>query len=88
MAIKRRNDNGTGYAVSTDVGGTVVNFTPGTFIDVESIDVTAAVPAGGQPRTALYDFVDVPNPTSFKVLLYDLNGNRVSGSFSWSAKGV
>lgn len=88
MAIKRRNDNGTGYAVSTDVGGTVVNFTPGTFIDVESIDVTAAVPAGGQPRIALYDFVDVPNPTSFKVLLYDLNGNRVSGSFSWSAKGV
>ena len=88
MAIKRRNDNGTGYANASDVGGTTVNFTPNTFIDVESIDVTAAVPAGGQPRIALYDFVDTPNPTSFKVLLYDLNGNRVSGSFSWSAKGV
>jgi predicted phage tail protein len=88
MAVKLRNDNGSGYAVSTDVGGTVVNFTPGTFIDVNSINVTAAVPAGGQPIIALYDFVDIPNPTSFKVLLYDLNGNRVSGSFSWSAKGV
>ena len=54
------------------------------FIDVQSITVT---PRGTVPRIAIYDFLDAPYPTSFKVLLYDTNGNRVSGPFSWSAKG-
>jgi len=31
--------------------------------------------------------VDAPNPTTFKVLLFDKDGNRVSGAFSWSARG-
>jgi hypothetical protein len=33
------------------------------------------------------DFADVPNPTGFKVFLFDGSGNRVSGDVSWSAKG-
>lgn len=82
--VKLKNDAGTVAAVSTDVGGTVVPFNV-DFVDVGSITVT---PSGTVARIAIYDFVDVPNPTSFKVLLFDTSGTRVSGNASWSAKGV
>jgi predicted phage tail protein len=81
---KLRNDFGTATANAGDTGGTTVNFTI-NFVDVEAISVT---PSGTVPRIAIYDFVDAPNPTSFKVLLFDTSGNRVSGAFSWSARGV
>lgn len=81
---KLRNDSGTGTAVSTDSGGTVVNFNI-AFVDVDSISVT---PLTTSAVIAVYDFVDVPNPTSFKVLLFNTSGTRVSGNFSWSARGV
>ena len=81
---KLRNDSGTGTANSSDSGGTVVNFNI-AFVDVDSISVT---PATTSAVIAVYDFVDVPNPTSFKVLLFNTSGTRVSGGFSWSARGV
>lgn len=81
---KLRNDFGTGTANAGDTGGTTVNLNI-NFVDVEAISVT---PSGTTPRIAIYDFVDAPNPTSFKVLLFDTSGNRVSGAFSWSARGV
>ncbi len=82
---KIRNDAGTGLANPGDTDGTVVNFNI-PFIDVISISVT---PSGTtQPRYAVYDFVDVANPTSFKVLLFNSSGTRISGDFSWSARGV
>ena len=82
---KIRNDAGTGVANAGDTAGTVVNFNI-AFIDVMSISVT---PSGTtQPRYAVYDFVDVANPTSFKVLLFNSSGTRISGDFSWSARGV
>lgn len=84
MDAKLKNDAGTATANSADSGGTTVNFNV-SFVDIESITVT---PLGTSARIAVYDFVDVPNPTSFKVLLFDTAGNRVSGTVSWSAKGV
>jgi predicted phage tail protein len=83
---KIRSDSGNGTASATDSGGTVVNFalTPG-FVDVDSITVT---PAGVTAVTAVYDFTDVPNPTFFKVLLFNPSGVRINGAFSWSARGV
>lgn len=84
LDTKLRNDSGNGTANSADVGGTVVNFNY-AFIDVASIAVT---PAATSAVIAVYDFVDVGNPTSFKVLLFNTAGARVSGSFSWSARGV
>ena len=83
LSGKLKTDSGAGSAVSTDSGGTTVLFTTG-FIDVQAIVVT---PAGTAARYAIYDFADVPNPTSFKVLLFDSAGNRVSGDFSWTARG-
>jgi hypothetical protein len=82
--VKLKNDAGTATANSSDSGGTTVNFNV-SFVDVESITVT---PKGTAARIAVYDFVDAPNPTSFKVLLFDTAGNRVSGDVSWSVKGI
>lgn len=81
---KIRNDTGVGTANASDSGGTVVTFNV-AFVDVQGISVT---PSGTTPRIAIYDFVDAPNPTSFKVLLFDTSGNRVSGGFSWQARGT
>ena len=81
---KLRNDAGTGTANSGDSGGTTVNFNV-PFVDVQSIIVT---PTTTSAVLAVYDFLDAPNPTSFKVLLFNTSGTRVSGSFSWSARGV
>ena len=81
---KLKTDAGTGTANSGDTGGTTVTFNS-VFTDIEAITVT---PLTTSPVIAVYDFVDVPNPTTFKVLLFDTTGTRVSGTFSWSARGV
>jgi len=81
---KIRNDAGTDTANSGDTGGTTVTFNV-AFMDVQSITVTPLATSG---VVAVYDFVDSPNPTTFKVLLFDTSGTRVSGSFSWNARGV
>lgn len=83
LDTKIKNDMGNGTANSGDSGGTTVNFNV-TFVDIESITVT---PIGTTARIAIYDFVDAPNPTSFKVLLFDTSGNRVTGPFSWQSRG-
>lgn len=84
LNVKLRNDAGSGTANAADAGGTEVNFNV-AFVDVAAISVT---PAGTAARYAIYDFTDVPYPTVFKVLLFDALGNRVSGPFSWTARGV
>ena len=81
---KLLNDSGTGNAVSADSGGTAVAFNR-IFVDVSSISVT---PLATSAVTAVYDFVDASYPVSFKVLLFNSSGVRVSGAFSWSARGV
>lgn len=83
LNTKLRNDAGSGTAVSTDSGGTQVNFNV-PFIDIQSIAVT---PNSTQAYIAVYDFVDTANPTGFKVLIYDRNGVRVTAPFSWTARG-
>jgi len=80
---KLRSDAGTGTANSGDSGGTTVTFNV-AFVDVQSISVTPVSTTG---VIAVYDFLDAPNPTSFKVLLFNTSGTRVSGGFSWSARG-
>lgn len=81
---KLKNDSGVGTANAADSGGTAVAFNV-PFIDIDSISVT---PLATSPVVAVYDFVDTPNPTSFKVLLFNGSGVRISGTFSWSVRGV
>jgi len=45
-------------------------------------------PLGTTPLTAIYDFVDTPYPTSFKVLVFNSAGTRVSATVSWTVRGV
>jgi len=82
--VKLRNDAGVATADSADTGGTVVNFNV-AFLDVQSITVT---PLSTTAAHATYDFTDVPNPTSFKVFVWDAAGGRITKDVSWSAKGV
>ncbi|HFD81042.1 MAG TPA: hypothetical protein ENK05_11740 [Gammaproteobacteria bacterium] len=83
LDVKLKNDAGDGVANAADTGGTTVTFNR-QFIDITSLTVTAK---GTSSVTAVYDFVDAPYPTDFSVYLFDSSGNRVSGEFSWAAKG-
>jgi hypothetical protein len=80
---KLKNDAGTSAVLGADSGGTVINFNI-AFIDITSLTVT---PQGTTQLTAVVDFTDAPNPTSFKVLLFNSAGSRVDGTVYWSAKG-
>lgn len=84
ISSKAKNDSGNAVSIATDVGGTLVNFNT-NFVDINALTVT---PKGTTPIIAIYDFVDVPYPTSFKVLLFNTSGSRVTAEFSWTAKGV
>lgn len=84
ISSKAKNDSGSSVSIATDAGGTVVNFNT-EFIDINSLTVT---PKGTTPIIAIYDFVDIPNPQFFKVLLFNTSGSRVTAEFSWTAKGV
>jgi hypothetical protein len=83
LDAKLKNDGGSIYANSGDASGTQVNFGV-TFIDITSLTAT---PSGTSLLTAVVDFTDAPNPTGFKVYLFDSSGNRASGTVFWNAKG-
>lgn len=80
---KSKGDAGMVTCNAADSGGTQVLFNV-PFVDVSSITVT---PQGTTPVISIFDFVDAPNPTGFKVLLFNQSGARVSGPASWSVKG-
>jgi hypothetical protein len=91
LDTKLKNQTGSINALSTDSGGTIVYLTedrlstgPKTFVDVQSITLAAN---STTPLYAVYDFVDAPSPLSFKVLLFNSSGTRVSGTVSYSVRG-
>jgi hypothetical protein len=85
VGVKEITERGTVDAVSTDSGGTTVTFAK-TFYDVSSIQVSAGTTNAYIP---VYDFVDVANPTSMKVLVFDrATGNRVSCPVSYIITGA
>ena len=62
-----------------------------TFTDINSITLTAYDDgdAGvGQAITAIYDFVDVPNPDYFTILCFDSAGRRVDATVAWKVRGI
>lgn len=91
LDTKLKSLTGSAYTAAGDSGGTTVYLTddklstgPKTFIDVESITVAAQ---GTTPLYAIYDFTDSYSPLSFKVLLFNSAGARVSGTVSYSVRG-
>lgn len=70
--------------VTLDPNGTPAAFNV-SFVDVQSITVT---PGGTSASIAVYNFVDAPNPTGFKILQFNTSGTRIAGTVGWSVKGV
>jgi predicted phage tail protein len=70
--------------VTLDPTGTPAAFNV-SFVDVQSITVT---PGGTSASIAVYNFVDVQNPTGFKILQFNTSGTRIAGTVGWSVKGV
>jgi hypothetical protein len=65
------------------------------FVDVQGINVTpngngvnSSGGNAGRKIIAVVDFVDAPNPTGFKVFLFDTDGNPVGGKFTWQCRGT
>lgn len=100
--IKQKTLSGSANAVYSDTGGTIVYLTDNrlstgikTFKDVQSINLTpntGCINSSGtiiNTVTAIYDFTDTPDPLTFKILLYNsTNGERLSGTCSYSIRGV
>jgi predicted phage tail protein len=80
---KIKSDSGKTIANESDATGTIVNFNK-TFVDIVNLTIT---PLGTTRKTFVCDFEDLPNPTFFKVYIYDMNGNRITSDFTWSAEG-
>tara|TARA_R100000654_G_scaffold63850_1_gene91203 strand:- start:4401 stop:10097 length:5697 start_codon:yes stop_codon:yes gene_type:complete len=96
LDTKILNDTGKDEATYADSNGTgkQQNFNV-SFVDVQGINVT---PNGngvtsnggnaGRKIIAVVDFTDAPNPTGFKVFLFDTDGNPVGGKFTWQCRGT
>ena len=91
FTVTSATSTSTSGNVDIDNTGTIVYLTedrlstgPKTFIDVESITLAAN---STTPLYAVYDFTDTPNPLSFKVLLFNSSGTRVSGTVSYAVRG-
>ena len=84
--LKTISEDGAG-TVSVAATGVEITFSR-SFIDVSSIVVTPLYDETKRLH-AVYDFTDVPNPTSFTVYLYDeVTGAKTTGSFSYVVRGV
>lgn len=84
LNVHRELDGGSGSAVSTDVAGTVFLFNK-AFRSIDSITVTPLTTTACFP---VVSFTNSVNPTSFKILLYDNAGVRVTASIQWMARGI
>lgn len=84
LNVKTEVDSGSVIADEDDVGGTVVLFNK-DFKDINSITLAAE---STTPVKPVYDFVDIPNPVSFKVLAFNDAGARVTILVSWKARGI
>lgn len=84
LSVKQITDEGHAVANAADTGGTVVLLNK-PFVACEAINVT---PHGSSAITAVIDFPNGANPTQFSVYLFNsATGVRVSGEFSWNARG-
>lgn len=85
VSLKRKHDFGHGTSSATLPVTVTFNR---SFYDVDSITVAAQF-SPSYPVIAVYDFVDVPNPTTFDVYCFRSDtGAQVVNDFSWRAEGA
>ena len=85
ISAKKEVDGGSVNALASDVGGTLITFNK-NFQDIDSITVTPRSII--EPLTAIFDFLDAPNPESFRVYVFDSTGMRVDAVVDWKARGI
>lgn len=85
LAVKHRVDSGQGEAQADQEHGVWVAFQV-PFVHVQG--APNVQPMRTTPTYAVVDFKNEPYPKGFYVLLYDERGRRVSGPFSWIARGM
>jgi hypothetical protein len=83
LDAKSITETGRINCLATDTDGTLVTFQK-RFIDIESINVT---PLNSSFVATVPDFVDVPNPTFFRIRCFDSNGNRITSNVSYTIQG-
>ncbi|MGH9910366.1 MAG: hypothetical protein ACRD32_06965, partial [Nitrososphaerales archaeon] len=92
LAVKNEVDSNEIQCYAADASGTVV-LIPGdpalghgskTFSDVNSITLACK---STSPLKPLFNFVDAPYPTQFKILVFDNTGRRVDTRVSWKVRG-
>ena len=92
LSVKQKKASGMATFHTADMPrGTLVNFSDvgASFIDVSSLQITAQKTGGATALIPIYDFVDVANPTGFRVIIYNGSGTPVDNvPFSWEASGV
>jgi len=84
LDVKLEMDSGKVSALASDASGTTVSFGI-AFKDVKSITLDANSTV---PLWAMFNFVDAPYPTDFKVLVFDTAGVRADADVSWKARGI
>lgn len=84
LSLKIEEESGTVTCVSSDSGGTTVTFVK-AFLDVTEIQAT---PNGTTAQYAVVNFTDIPNPTTFKVLLFNSAGTRINGDVFYKVLGA
>jgi hypothetical protein len=85
LDVKREVDSGEISALSSDATGTLVLFNK-SFKSVDSITLTVE---GTTPAVPIYNFDgSIPNPVSFKILVFNQAGARINATVSWKARGI
>jgi len=84
LSLYEEEEVGTITANSGDAGGTTVTFVK-DFLDINDIQVSANSTTAAIPT---YDFTDIPNPVSMKVLVFDAAGSRITKSVTYRIKGA
>lgn len=84
LDVKKAVDSGVILADAGDALGTPVTFNK-AFKDIDSIVLTVQETTNFQ---TVADFVDIPNPTGFKVYVYNAAGIRATKTVYWVARGI
>ena len=93
LFLKQKTDQGSvDISASEAASGKQVSFFAGTtkaFLDVDSIALQIRG-SSGTAKYAIYDFLDEPTPTGFKIFLFDEDGNAPTGTntVDFTVRGV
>jgi hypothetical protein len=82
LAVKLRNDSGSGIVTVAGSGSAVTFGYP--FV---SADTPIVQPNGATPLIPVVVYTGGVNPTGFTVYLYTTAGAQTTGSFSWTVRG-